>query len=323
MGQFKPMTKMMTTEPSVELKLKKGGQVKKGAVKMQMGGVPPGMPAGMPPGPVGAGRIPLAQRLRRRPMPALAGMGAPGAMSGGAPMISPAAMPQEPMVMKKGGMTLKKHANMPASKAHKGLKTGGVIMGQGGYKKGGMVPKSGILPVKDSAKGAEKYVKTKMHGMATGGVVEGKPGGYNTGGVVMGQGGYKKGGAPKKAYATGGLVDSGKPVAMPKKPASKPVSNDRQSGTFKKGGRVYNEGGAAGPDANYARDGKTVKSLKDPVDTAAKAARDLEDAMNPLSIIRELGSKARDKLRGSGSVTETEKSVTVSPPMKKRAGGAC
>ena len=122
---------------------------------------------------------------------------------------------------------------------------------------------------------------------------------------------------PQKAYATGGLVDSGKPVAMPKKPASKPVSNDRQSGTFKKGGRVYNEGGAAGPDANYARDGKTVKSLKDPVDTAAKAARDLEDAMNPLSIIRELGSKARDKLRGSGSVTETEKSVTVSPPMKK------
>ena len=65
MGQFKPMTKMMTTEPSVELKLKKGGQVKKGAVKMQMGGMPP---AGMPPGPVGAGRAPLAQRLRRRPM---------------------------------------------------------------------------------------------------------------------------------------------------------------------------------------------------------------------------------------------------------------
>ena len=28
MGQFKPMVKMMTTEPSVELKLKKGGTVK-------------------------------------------------------------------------------------------------------------------------------------------------------------------------------------------------------------------------------------------------------------------------------------------------------
>ena len=29
MGQFKPMVKMYTTEPSVELKLKKGGSVKK------------------------------------------------------------------------------------------------------------------------------------------------------------------------------------------------------------------------------------------------------------------------------------------------------
>ena len=33
MGQFKPMVKMMTTEPSVELKLKSGG-----AVAMKKGG---------------------------------------------------------------------------------------------------------------------------------------------------------------------------------------------------------------------------------------------------------------------------------------------
>ena len=39
MGQFKPMVKMETTEPSVELKLKKGGKVEK---KMQMGGMPMG-----------------------------------------------------------------------------------------------------------------------------------------------------------------------------------------------------------------------------------------------------------------------------------------
>ena len=37
MGQFKPMVKMMTTEPSVELKLKKGGHVAKKAY----GGVMP------------------------------------------------------------------------------------------------------------------------------------------------------------------------------------------------------------------------------------------------------------------------------------------
>ena len=53
MGQFKPMVKMMTTEPTVELKLKKGGKVEK---KMQMGGAlaptatpaPAAMPASMP-----------------------------------------------------------------------------------------------------------------------------------------------------------------------------------------------------------------------------------------------------------------------------------
>jgi hypothetical protein len=35
MGQFKPMVKMMTTEPTVELKLKKGGSAHK---KMKHGG---------------------------------------------------------------------------------------------------------------------------------------------------------------------------------------------------------------------------------------------------------------------------------------------
>ena len=36
MAEFKPMVKMMTTEPSIELKLKKGGEVKKA-----MGGAMP------------------------------------------------------------------------------------------------------------------------------------------------------------------------------------------------------------------------------------------------------------------------------------------
>ena len=42
MGQFKPMVKMMTTEPSVELKLKKGGKVAKKADGGMMGGMPIG-----------------------------------------------------------------------------------------------------------------------------------------------------------------------------------------------------------------------------------------------------------------------------------------
>ena len=367
MGQFKPMVKMMTTEPSVELKLKKGGSVK--APKMMNGGV----------------------------MGGLASMPAPGSRGGMMPAAAPkrpsmaarrAAMMNRPM-MKEGGETkaehaaemkkmmgteakLKKHASMPASKAHKGLATGGVVMGQGGFKNGGAVPKSGILPVAESERGAKSYVKTKMDTAQgehhtpkkTGDVSMGKPAGYKHGGKakkMMGggmayakgggvegnvsttppgvsgtttgevrkgnAGGYKKGGALGKRYATGGLVDSGKPVAYPKKPASAAISNDRQSGTFKRGGKVkFNDGGAAGPVSNYERDmmKKNVKPVKDPEAVAAKASRDLDEALNPVGIFKELGSKLRDKLRGQGAVTETEKSVTVSPPpAKKRAGGAC
>jgi hypothetical protein len=57
MGQFKPMVKMETTEPSVELKLKSGGEVKK-----QMGGAMP----------------------MRRPMPGMPARG--GALTAAAPM---------------------------------------------------------------------------------------------------------------------------------------------------------------------------------------------------------------------------------------------
>lgn len=180
MAEFKPMVKMKTTEPSVELKLKSGGPVKK-----MNGGV------------MGAlASAPAAKKTAR-------GMAARKMAKRMAPMIPPPAM-------KEGGETpamhakekkavsnvekkLAKHADMPASKAHKGLKTGGVVKGQGGYK---------------------------------------------TGGVVNGQGGYKNGGMAKKHFATGGKVESGAPVAMPKKPASKPVRINELAGTFKHGGDV-------------------------------------------------------------------------------------
>jgi hypothetical protein len=242
---------------------------------------------------------------------------------------------------------LKKHASMPASKAHKGLATGGVAMSNaGGYKDGG------IIKVAASEKGAKGYVKTKMDTAEgehhtpkkTGEVSMGKPGGYKRGGSAYAKGGgvegnvstsspgvtntttgevkkgnaggFKKGGASKKHYATGGLVDTGKPVAYPKHQVSKPVANNLQSGTFKKGGKVYNQGGTAKPDVS--------KPVADPEATAAKAKRDLEDAMNPISMVKELGGKLMDKIRGKGSVTETKESVTVTPPQARRkAGGAC
>jgi len=181
MGQFKPMVKMMTTEPSIELKLKKGGHVAMpkmkskdngtGSKKMADGGMSGVLSrAGLPPGPVG-GASPAAPSMsaRRKAM----------------------------MGRKKadGGEALKKHADMPASKAHKGLKTGGVAMGQGGYKNGGSV-----IPVSASKRGAGKYEETLMHTATP----DRSP--AKTGDVKMGNGGgYKKGGKIKK-MALGGTT---------------------------------------------------------------------------------------------------------------------
>ena len=62
MGQFKPMVKMMTTEPSVVLKLKKGGSVsKKHGHKMMNGGVMAGLAEGPAPSrmQMGQGALPI------------------------------------------------------------------------------------------------------------------------------------------------------------------------------------------------------------------------------------------------------------------------
>jgi hypothetical protein len=274
MGQFKPMVKMMTTEPTVELKLKKGGSAHK---KMKHGGDADHKPmqSKMNGGIMGAlsGATPVIRGTTAAPvarMPARPSM----ASRRKAMMAKAPTMPKR-MMAKDGGKAckdggdvekdLKAHASKPASKAHAGLKKGGAC-----YKDGGKVEASkGIIPVSASKKGAEKYVSnistaeytTKTSGK-TGDVKYGNGGGYKTGGVVLGNGGgykkggkacatggvalgnaggYKKGGASKKAYANGGSVnDEGKAVSMPqgnKKPST-PVSISKLSGTFKKGGTV-------------------------------------------------------------------------------------
>ena len=345
MGQFKPMVKMMTTEPSVELKLKKGGSVsKKHGHKMMDGGVMAGLAEGPAPSRMQMGQGTLPGRSPARPSLAMRRkMARPMMKEGGESKAEHAAEMKKMMGTE---AKLKKHASMPASKAHKGLSTGGVAMGNdGGYKNGG------IIKVAASEKGAKGYVSTKMDTAEgehhtpkkTGEVSMGKPGGYKRGGSAYAKGGgvegnvstskpgvtntttgevkkgnaggFKKGGALKKHYATGGLVDSGKPVAYPKHPVSKPVANTIQSGTFKKGGKVkYDTGGKV----------DVSKPVADPEATAAKAKRDLEDALNPVSMVKELGGKLMDKIRGKGSVTETKESVTVTPPQARRkAGGAC
>lgn len=335
MGQFKPMVKMATTEPSIELKLKKGGAVEKkmmdgGALgaAMPMGG---GMPArgGMMPTKKPM-RPPLAARRKAMAVPPMASM--PPAMKKGGETKA-----EHMAEMKKMGKVekeLKAHESKPASKAHKGLKTGGiakspkpgnyatggVVNGQGGYKEGGKVAKSGIINTEGQG-GA--YRNTKMHtapvdhdSAPTGEVKLGKPGGY------------KKGGSAKKAYATGGLVDTGKPVAMPKKAASKPVSISKLSGTFKKGGKVqkYNSGGdvedlskgaydrSIGPSEDEMEIARTMRELPSKMYRGAKKLLGLG---TPSAQERKV--IAEDTKPKTGSVTETQKTVTVTPA-KKRGG---
>ncbi len=332
MGQFKPMVKMMTTEPSVILKLKKGGKV---ASKMDGGYMPmqSTMPAqAMPAAPARGGLAPAASPMkpsmaaRRRAM-----------------MAKPAMNPN--LLMKKGGVTaaevqkeLKQHEGLPMKKAHKKA-TGGVVNGQGGFANGGIIK---------STKGETKMVTAKVDRSPakTGDVKLGNGGGYKMGGSIDNDkcwenapantakagksggttgevrkgnaGGYKMGGAAKKAYATGGTVDTGKPVAMPQKAPSKPVSNTMQSGTFKRGGKV----------GKYS-DGNLVDASKGAYDKAigpSEAEMDMAKAIR--SVPRKLFEGAKSMIGigktepKAGSVTKTEKSITVAPG-KKRGGSAC
>ena len=277
------MVKMETTEPSVELKLKKGGKVVKKADGGMMGmGAPRGMPPGMPArgGMMGA-KSPMAPSLaqRRRAMRGMpAGAGPAGPVGGAAQMQAamPSPMPMPAPGMKKGGKAdmgqdkamIKKAFRQHDMQEHKGGKgtnlklkhggkmaTGGVVNGQGGFKKGGIINTENQggeyrNTKMDTAKADHSPAKTggvkmgnaggfKSGGMAcaTGGVAKSNAGGYKKGGKVKGMMGggmagdgmmgggmmdegmgytpYKKGGATKKAYAAGGTVNSGRAVAMP------------------------------------------------------------------------------------------------------------
>lgn len=340
MGQFKPMVKMETTEPSIELKLKKGGSVKKADGGMM--GAPMGSPMGSAM-PARGGMMPVARP--KRPTMAARRAAMMGMKEGGE---SKGEHKAEMKAIKGIKSELKSHEGKPASKGHKGLATGGiakstkpggyatggVVNGQGGYKKGGAIAKDGIINTEGQG-GA--YRDTKM--------VTAKPDNNSapTGDVKLGNGGgYKKGGATKKHYATGGAVNnSGHAVAMPAKKPSAPVSNDRQSGTFKKGGSVTpaqkkEQSAFKAENATAMKQAKAQSNLKyqdgGKVTDLSKGAYDKsigpsESDMDMAKAIRSIPSKLYEgakslftsKEKPSGSVTKTEKSVTVTPA-KKRGG---
>jgi len=323
MGQFKPMVKMETTEPSVELKLKKGGEV-----KMQMGGAAPmRRMADMPSMPARGGSMPAAApgrpslAARRRAMMEMPSAAAPAGPVGRAGRMmkeggeSKAEHKAEKAKMTKTEQKLKEHAAKPASKAHKGLKTGGVVDGQGGYKKGGSVHTTKV----DTAKPDHSPAKT-------GDVKMGNGGGYKTGGVAKANaGGYKEGGAPKKAYATGGRVDSGRPVAMPqgRKAPPKPVSINRLSGTYKKGGEVMKEGGIPDDIKSQMQQAENERAYEAYERNRDQENLDTKKSVDDFLMAIPRGIKRMFSRTPKGeAVTETEKSVTVERA-KKAGGGVC
>ena len=354
MGQFKPMVKMMTTEPTVELKLKKGGSVKKADGGMMV--MPSEMPSSMP---ARGGMMPVARPKRPSMAMRRAAMAGATMKEGGE---SPKEHKAEMKALKGIKSELKSHEGKPASKGHKGLATGGiakstkpggyatggVVNGQGGYKKGGAIAKDGIINTEGQG-GA--YRDTKMHTATP------DNNSAPTGDVKLGNGGgYKKGGATKKRFATGGAVnDSGRAVAYPAKKKSAPVSNDRQSGTFKKGGSVTpaekkEQSAFASENATAMKQAKAQSNLKykdgGSITDLSKGAYDKsigpsEEDMDMAKTIRSIPSKLmegarslfgsgtvsnkeRDLLnKANGAVTKTEKSVTVSPARKRGGSVKC
>jgi hypothetical protein len=361
------MVKMMTTEPSVELKLKKGGAVKKadGGFMGMPSGTPSSMSSSIARGGMTTGMPPGKPSLKDRRKAMMAKMASRSQEAQAVPPPSPMGMP----TMKKGGKTMKKaeggDVDMAQDKAmikkafkqhdsqeHKGGKgtnlslkkggkayaTGGVVKGQAGFKDGGSVPFEkfhGTSSKKDGTKvntakndlGYEKYakggsiIKSDKDTMST---VSTESGGkVHTAKVNPGYEVYKKGGAAKKAFAAGGKVESGSPAAMPqgnKKPQP-PIRINELTGVYRKGGSVKKM--ADGGDA----------STDDPIINREMARRNAEKASiasdNQAMSDTITGAPSRwfesakrflkPTILPSGSVTKTEKSVTVSPN-KKRGG---
>ena len=202
--------------------------------------------------------------------------------------------------------------------------TGGVKMGNaGGFKHGGKAMKKASGGTIDS-----KLTRTTVEG----GDWENRPANTSKPGVkntTTGEvkeanaGGYKHGGhASKKAYATGGnVVDDGKAQKMPRHFVSRPVANSLQSGTFKRGGKVkkFDDGGSTGDaviDKENARRKAEVAS-----ETAENQAMRDTILGAPRRAYQAIKGMFGSDEKPAGSVTKTEKSVTVAPGRKR--GGKC
>jgi hypothetical protein len=242
MGQFKPMVKMETTEPSVELKLKKGGSVEK---KMQMGGTPMGSV-----GPARGGMAPAAAPG----MPALAARRR-AMRNMGAAQSAPVGRAARMMGMKEGGdmaqdkAMIKKAFKQHDAQEHKGGKGTELKLKKGGkYASGGSIPSESI-----SGSPATTIVDTAKpdNAPATGkGVRLGNAGGFKNGGMMK--------------CATGGSISSVKSsgsYAETEMRTSKPDNSPANTGEVKKGNAGgYKEGGMMGGGMSGYKTGGVMKA---------------------------------------------------------------
>jgi len=319
MGQFKYNLKMESSEPSVVLKLKKGGHVnKKATAKAEHGHKPMHKYDGgamdvLARTPAMVGRPAVNAPVRVPAKPSMAARRA--AMMAGSRRAMPAP------VMKEGGKAdmaqdkamIKKAMKQHDEQEHKGgkgtklkLKTGGVAMGAAGYNKGGAV-KSGIINTEDQ--GGE-YRNTKMH--------EAKPdhSAKKTGDVKMGNaGGYKHGGKAQRK-AKGGLsyVDGNVTTAHPG------VTNTTTGEVKKSNAGGYKKGGAAKKYADGGRVEDSGRAVKMPQGHKKPTP---PVAINQLSGTFKKGGHVKRKADGGAmpprSVTVEKETVTTDIPTPEKA----
>jgi len=149
MGQFKPMVKMKTTEPSVELKLKKGGSVamaKGGCAPMRKGGIM---------------ETAMHERNERDEIRRV----------------------EKELKSHEGKAASKAHKGL--KKGGRACATGGVVNGQTGYKMGGSIPKSGIIKSEKGRSTMSDGANPKQLKGPTGIVKKGMPAGFKTGGKTV------------------------------------------------------------------------------------------------------------------------------------------
>jgi len=293
MGQFKPMVKMMTTEPSVILKLKKGGKVEKKAD----GGFMPmasSMPAGLP--------------ARGGLAPAASPMKPPMAARRKAMMAKPA---MSPTLMKKGGKA-DKHDDAAQDRAMIKKAMAGKKFASGGSITASMD--------KTTVKGnVGKFAKTDMEtadrnnsAKGTGKVKNGNGGGYAVGGTVSdkvaskftqtdmetadrttkakGTGGVKNGNGG--GYASGGTIKGGNWENRPAD-TTKPGKSGGTTGGVKNGnGGGYKMGGSA----------KKAYATGGTVDTGKPVAMPKRPVSKPVANSMQSGTFAK-----GGKVEKAEK----------------